>query len=143
LLSWKSKKINRVVHSTLAAECLALVDCLGDASYNRSLLEEILFRDATGHKTPIHVFVDCSQLYKAVSSTHMVTEKLLRLNIAEVKQLTNDTNQNMNLHWIGTQDMLSDCLTKMGASSEKLCYAVENGSIELERLKNEAKTCLK
>jgi len=143
LLNWKSKKINRVVHSTLAAECLALVDCLGDAVYNRRLVEEILYRDVKAHKTPIHIFVDCSQLYKAVSSTHMVTEKLLRLNLAEVKQLINDADLKINLHWIGTEDMLSDCLTKMGASSNKLCYAIENGSIELERLKNEAKTCLK
>ena len=143
LINWKSKKINRVVHSTLAAECLALVDCLGDTSYIRSLVEEIMFKDVRAQKIPIHVFVDCSQLYKALSSTHMVSEKLLRLNVAELKQMINNKNQKMNVHWISTQNMLSDCLTKMGASSEKLCYAIENGTIELENLKNEAKTCLK
>ena len=45
LLNWKSKKIKRVVHSTESAECLSLVDCIGDAYYNRSLVEEILFRN--------------------------------------------------------------------------------------------------
>lgn len=134
LLNWKSKKINRVVHSTISAEGLGLVDSIGDAVYIRNILEEILYKDSRAHRIPIHMYVDSKQLFKAISSNHMVTEKLLRINIAELKQMINDTSMNINLYWIPTKLMLSDCLTKLGASSEKLQRVMETGCIDIEEL---------
>ena len=134
LLNWKSKKINRVVHSTVAAECLSLVDCLGDCNYIRNLVEEILFKDHSARKIPIRMFVDSSQLKKAIDSTHLVTEKLLRLNIAEIKQLVQNQEMKTKVHWVKTSHMISDCLTKTGASCEKLCQVLENGYINIEDL---------
>lgn len=134
LLNWKSKKISRVVHSTVSAECLSFVDCMGDSFYIRSLIEEVLFQDPRAEKIPIKIFVDSSQLKKAINSTHLVTEKLLRLNIAEIKQMIHDPKKKVSIHWITTDEMLSDCLTKSTASSSKLCEALEIGFINLEYL---------
>ena len=39
LLNWKSKKISRVVHSTVAAEGLSFVDCMGDSCYIRNMIK--------------------------------------------------------------------------------------------------------
>ena len=139
LVNWKSKKINRVVHSTLAAECLSFVDCLGDCTYVRNLLEEILYKEPRAEKIPIKMFVDSSQLKKAINSSHLVTEKLLRINIAEIKQLVLDKKKKISVHWVKTAHMISDCLTKIGASSEKLCDVIENGFINIQDLMEEEK----
>ena len=58
LLNWKSKKISRVVHNTIAAECLSLGDCIGDAHYIRSLIEEQLYQDHKAGIIPINFFTD-------------------------------------------------------------------------------------
>ena len=142
LLNWKSKKIQRIVHSTIASEGLSLVDAIGDACYVRNLIEEILYQNPRKKEIPIEMYVDSKQLFKAASSTHMVTEKLLRINIAEIKQMLSDKSENINLYWIPTKLMLSDCLTKIGASSEKLIQVMETGCIDLEELYEE-RTCLK
>ena len=141
LINWRSKKIKRVVHSTIASECLSMVDAIGDACYVRNIIEEILYRNPRQKEIPIHMYTDSKQLFRAISSTHMVSEKLLRLNIAEVKQIVGDKEENLNVHWIPTKLMLSDCLTKMGASSDKLAYVMENGRLELEEI-YENRACL-
>ena len=123
-----------MVHSTLGAECLGLVDSIGDAVYTRNVLEEILFNNTRSYQIPIHMYVDSKQLFSAISSNHMVTEKLLRINIAELKEMVSG-NLNILLYWIPTKLMLSDCLTKIGASTQELQQVMENGLIDLEELK--------
>ena len=72
----------------------------------------------------------------------MVHEKLLRLNIAEIKQIISNEEEKVFVHWIPTSLMLSDCLTKIGASSGKLSEVMESGTFDLETL-HEARACLK
>ena len=69
----------------------------------------------------------------------MVDEKMLRISIAELKQLIKNEDENVEVHWISTNEMLSDCLTKTGASTDKLCIALENGFIDLKKLMEEEK----
>lgn len=134
LLNWKSKKVKRVVHSTLAAEGLSLTDCNGDASYIRNVVEELLFGDSRKHKIPIKIYTDSIQLRKALYSTHMVTEKLLRITIAEMKQVISNTSENTQVKWVKSSNMLSDCLTKTGASTMELCKVLEEGFIDVHNL---------
>ena len=134
LINWQSKKLKRVVHSTIAAEGLCLVDCIGDVCYIRTLIEEILYQNGNKKVIPINVFIDSRQLKLAISSSHLVTEKLLRINIAEIKQLVNSPHENIEVHWIKTDEMLSDSLTKFGASTEKLCSVIESGKMDLNKL---------
>ena len=78
------------------------------------------------------MFFDSSQLKKAIDLTHLVTEKLLRLNISEIKQLVQNQEMKTKVHWVKTSHMISECLTKTGASCEKLCQELENGFIKIE-----------
>ena len=134
LLNWKSKKVHRVVHSTIAAECLSLTDCNGDAHYIRNILEEVLYKNSRKQKIPIRIFTDSIQLRKSLYSTHLVTEKLLRITIAEMKQIINEPAEKTSVHWIKSCNMLSDCLTKKGASTLTMCQMLENGHIDIEKL---------
>ena len=142
LLNWKSKKISRVVHSTISAEGLSLVDSLGDAYYIRNIIEEILYNDPRKKAISIHVYVDSNQLFKAIESTRMVTEKLLRINIAELKQTILRHENNIKLFWIPSKLMLSDSLTKSGAANDRLLKVMETGQLNMEELRDH-RACLK
>lgn len=137
LLNWKSKKATRVVHSTLAAECLSLVDCHGDASYIRNIMEEIMFQNAKSKKIPITIYTDSIQLRKALYSNHLVTEKLLRITIAEMKQIVQDKTEKVCVRWVKSANMLSDSLTKNGASTQKLCQVLEESYMDIEELEKD------
>ena len=41
-IQWQSKKIKRVVKSTIAAECLALHDGVDNAFYTKAIIQELL-----------------------------------------------------------------------------------------------------
>lgn len=142
LMNWKSKKISRVVHSTISAEGLSLVDSLGDACYIRNVIEEILYNNPRKMKIPIHVYVDSNQLFKAIESTRMVTEKLLRINIAELKQTILRYENNIQLFWIPSKLMLSDSLTKSGAPNDRLIEVMDTGKLNMDEIE-EHRACLK
>ena len=83
-LSWTANKVKRVVSSTLAAETLSLHECLNTAEYIRFMLAEAMKVDSI--TIPIHAHVDNDDLYKALHSTSMVSDKKLRIDIASIKQ---------------------------------------------------------
>ena len=80
-LSWSSKRIRRVVKSTLAAETLALQDGLDDAFYSMELYQFIL-----GEKMGITAITDSLSLYNVVYSSKVVEEKRLRIDIRSIKE---------------------------------------------------------
>ena len=135
LLNWKSNKIKRVVHSTVAAEGLGLVDALGDAFYVRNVLEDILFNDVKRKTIPIEIYTDSELLFKSIGSTKSATEKPLRVTIAELKEMFGDHENNTSLYWIPNKLMVADCLTKIGASTENLEKIMASGVIDLQELK--------
>ena len=55
-LYWESRKIRRVVKSTLAAETLAAADAIDNAYYIGEILSEILFKNKKD--IPIDLYVD-------------------------------------------------------------------------------------
>ena len=72
-LNWQSKRIQRIVRSSLAAEILALSDALNDAIYLRKLFSEIMFND--NYDISIEIIIDKS-LYDALFSKKNVIEKM-------------------------------------------------------------------
>ena len=64
-LSWRSRKIKRVVKSTLAAETLALDEAADQCFYLRSVLTEV-FRVHDSDTIPVKLYSDCTSLYDAV-----------------------------------------------------------------------------
>ena len=63
-IQWQSKKIRRVVKSTLAAECLALHDAVDNAFYIKNVVSDLL-----NINIEIHCFVDNNSLVDFVHSS--------------------------------------------------------------------------
>ena len=104
-ICWQSKRIRRVVQSTLAGETLALADGIDNA-----------------------IFLS---LVDAIKSTKSVTEKRLRLEISGIKELIQN-KRIQRIMWSTTKEQLADCLTKKGASSLVLLKALKNGQWKLD-----------
>ena len=124
-ISWTSRKLQRVVDSTLAAESLSLSNTIKDAIYIKEIMKELIGDRA---KLPIYCVVDSKGTRDAVYSTKLVADKLTRLYIAAIKEhLENNTIAKI-IHAPGKQ-MLADCLTKRGASSKLLLEVLQTGKL--------------
>ena len=110
-LVWCSKRIRRVVKSTLAAETLALIDCLDTALYLASILKEVLSLKCL----PIDCHTDNNSLCENLLSTKQVAEKCLRIDIVN------------SINWITADKQLADGLTKRWASVKTLVNVLETG----------------
>ena len=130
-LSWQSKRIRRVVRSTLAGETLALTESMDTAIFLATLYSELSTGIADPKSIPITCVVDNKSLCEAVKSNKHVTERRLRLEISHIKELVN-TNQIEQLKWSDTKRQLADCLTKRGASPIELLKAIENGLLNID-----------
>ncbi len=124
VISWKANKIKRVIRSTLAAEALALQECIEHAVYLRELLKEMLTCDLN---IPIETWIDSANAHKAIHSTTKVDDHRLRIDIACIKESVIDEDLTVN-HCPG-KEMIADCLTKRGANSQDLLKIITTGSI--------------
>ena len=124
-LHWTSNKVKRVVNSTLAAEALSLLQCLGTAEYIRYILAEAMKVKASS--IPIFSYVDNNDLHNALHSTTLVSNKKLRIDIAAIKQTM--TEENVSVYWMPSTEMLADCLTKKGADTRKLLSVIQHGQL--------------
>ena len=127
-LYWESKKIRRVVKSTLAAETLAATDAVDMAYYLGYILSQVLYNEDK-NVIPIQLVVDNYYLYENVYSTKNVTEKRLRIDLAILKQMIHEGE--LNILWTESKCQLADVLTKKGANSFKLMETFEIGSLML------------
>ena len=118
-LHWHSKRIKRVVKSTLAAETLAAVDGAEEAIYISQLISDLL-------KIPrlkITCKIDNKSLVEAIQSSKQVDGKRLRIEIAILKEmLQNEVISKIS--WVSTNNQLANCLTKGGANSQHLLEAI-------------------
>ena len=142
-LFWKSKTLQRVVRSTLAAETTAMVDVLDVGYYLSYCLSEIIHTSLKSEQTvssragfcidsliPILAFTDNESLYRNAYSTTMVNEHRLRIDIAIVKQML-EKRELDGINWVSTDKQLADCLTKAGADPAKLMCALETGRVNI------------
>lgn len=124
-ISWQSKRVKRVVRSTLAGETLAMSEGIDNAIFLSTLFSE-LHAGSTVQPVPIVCITDNFSLVDALKSTKFVTEKRLRLEISSIKELI-QTRKVHQVLWSETKDQLADCLTKKGASSTVLLRALYEG----------------
>ena len=82
-LAWSANKVQRVVHSTLAAETLTLGNALGEAQYQQALIKNIL---GESYALPIRSYVDNKSLKEALYSVRLVDDRRLRIDIAALKE---------------------------------------------------------
>ena len=125
-LQWKSKKIKRVVKSTLAAECLALQEACETAFYLKSILAEILGIDISQIK--IDCYTDNRSLRDSLHSSRTLEEKRLILDEAILKEMM-QKGEISNVQWIEKEFQIADPLTKGTASTQKLMEVLCQGSL--------------
>ena len=129
LLSWQSKRLKRVVRSSLAAESLAMSDCVDAAIFIASMYKDIMYGDQCSNSIPIEIVTDNKSLQDALQSKKFVTEKRLRIDIAALKEslCRGDIRK---ITWVNAGKQLADCLTKEGASSYKLIDTLKVNHID-------------
>ena len=79
---WQSRKIRRIVKSTLAAETLALVDCVDTALYIKWILSEL----SGWKKMPIN-YVGTKSLFDSLNSTKNVNDRRLRIDLTVLSDM--------------------------------------------------------
>ena len=126
-IHWQSKKIRRIVKSTLAAECLSMEDAVDAAYYIKNILMEVLLMDA--NKVQMECFIDSKSLHAALhSSTNGKEDKRLILDLSLLKEMY-EKNEIHRIERVDTKEQVADALTKRGASAELLRKVINTGSI--------------
>ena len=128
VLSWRSKKLVRKVISSLAGEALAMNDTIGEVVYNKAILRQIY--GPRVDSVPVIILTDSNNLYKAVYSTSLVEDARLIPDIA-VAQEAIEQGIVMEVRKVEGKEMIANCLTKAGASSEHLMQVLQTGLYEL------------
>ena len=109
VLRWCSKKVSRVVKSTIAAECLALLNAVETGYYLKKLIEDIMGFD---NDLKVVCFCDNKSIVDNLHSTHIVSDFRLRIDVAVVKDMICRKELN-KVMWIETKNQLADCFTKL------------------------------
>ena len=136
VLNWQSRRIRRVVNSTIAAECLAALDAAETSVLIRATLKEYIDSTSELH-VPISVMCDNKSLVEAIHSSTMVENKRLQIDISVLRDMLQ--NQEINeLRWISTSMQVANPLTKTGCSllylmdimNHKKRFIASSGSFE-------------
>ena len=130
-IMWKSKKLCRVVKSTMAAETLIQVKTIEACLWLANLLSKMLYCKPNDDKNiKIECYTDNHQLYDSLYSIRPIQDKRLWTEIALLREMINK-KEIAKINWIENKYQIADCLTKYGASSEKLLNTLKTKSIEV------------
>ena len=129
VLSWSSKKIERVCTSSFAAEALSLGKLTGNMFYVRQILKQ-MFGDAADD-IPGLALTDNQDLYSCVHNLKACEDKRLLADIISIKQAIADDNTITELRYVPKEQMIADCLTKTGKLGEDLLKVVRTGSYNI------------
>ena len=129
VLGWRSRQLHRVVHSSLGAEALSLLELFGDLKYLRQMLQQMYGKRT--NEVPVIAVTDAKNLWQAVHTIKPVDDKRLVSTIAELKEAMAVENCADELRHLPGQDMLADGLTKKGGASEELMLVLQTGRFKL------------
>ena len=109
-LAWQSRKLKRIVHSTLAAETLALSDGIDAAIVLRDQMQEGICK-----KLDIFCFTDNKSLLDSINSLKNVSERRLRSEIAGIREVIG--REALKVQHVQSGLQLADALTKDSKSA--------------------------
>ena len=128
-IAWTSKKVARVVRSTLSAEAAALSNTVDRLLWIRMLWAWISNPDCEWsspekvltEQNKAAVVTDCRSMYDILTRTAVPSCSEHRTTI-ECLLIRERLKENCDVRWVSSQAMLADCLTKtMDASSLREC----------------------
>ena len=112
---WKSKRLQRVVTSTLAAETQALVYGAETLVYLAALLKQLKMLD----EIEIFCYTDNKSIVDALTSTKQIANCRLRLEVNALNDMI-ERKEISKVIWVKSNEQLADCLTKRGVSTDGL-----------------------
>ena len=125
-IAWQSRRVRRVVKSTIAAETLALLDAAEAGIYYSVLLAQVM--GIPERDIPVRCFVDNRSIAEAVHSTTAVEDKLLRINVAVLRDLLH-SQRLTSVEWVRSTQQLADVLTKKGVCPRPLLSVIGECSV--------------
>ena len=123
-IAWTSRKLKQVVKSTLSAETLALEESLETCFMVKSLLVELISKDNYQNIIPTCPYTDYKSLNDTINSTKTLPEKQLQQNVCIIRE-TIEKQEVKQITWCDSRSQLADCLTKVGASCNKLIHVIQ------------------
>ena len=125
VLTWSSKKIDRVCNSSFAAETMSLGKMAGNMFFVREILKQMFGEKA--EKIPGLALTDNQDLYSCVHNLKPCEDKRLLADIIGIKEAIAVDKTITELRYISKDDMISDCLTKTGKLGDDLLRVVRTG----------------
>ena len=132
-LRWKSYKQERHTQSTLGAELMGLARALSETEWLRSILAEALHEEYTlekdktlREKVPVVAVIDNKPIYDHTCGDGIVIkDKRMAIDMLTVRR---DIRQNnIDIRWVDTKQMIVDSLTKTNASADYLLFVLRDG----------------
>ena len=113
-ITWQSRRIRRVVKSTIAAECLAAIE----AAESTYLLARML-KDILGDRCLIRKIICCDNrgLCDSVHACTTVEDKRMYIDICVLRDMIHNKEID-EFRWVSTDKQVSNALTKQGASTQ-------------------------
>ena len=112
---WQTRKLRRIVKSTLSAEIMALLEGAEASVYIVKIIGSIILKPGL----KVNCYVDNKSLVDALSSTKRVEDRRLRIDLAVLEDML-AKKEISSVSWIASHQQLADCLTKRGVSTERL-----------------------
>ena len=128
-VAWQSRKIRRVVKSTLAAECLAAVEAAEISIYIATVLNEIL---QSSRLIDTCVLCDNRNLVNAVHSTTNLEDKRLLIDVSILRDML-EQKELTQFIWVPTEHQLANSLTKQGASTKLLVNVFNSINLRFDK----------
>ena len=125
-IKWQSKKISRIVKSTIAAECLSLLEGIENAFCLKRFLE-LIYKHK--NKFDIFCYTDNKSLVENIYSSRTVNDSRLKIDIACLRQMINRKEIN-KIEWIPREKQLADVFTKGGSCGTNLVKAINTNFLD-------------
>ena len=125
IIRWCSKKIDRVIHSTLASESAALLTAVETANYFRKLIEDIFKVTKT---IKVICYSDNRSLVQHLQTGNKASDYRTRMDIARIKEMMAN-NELDSVRWVNTRDQLADCMTKSCVSNKLLLETIQSNKL--------------
>ena len=114
-LYWRSKKLERKVKSTIAAENLALNEGAEHSIYLAHILRQLI----DGIRVKIKCYTDNKSLVEALASTKKINNPMLNIDTLILREYL-ERGVIESVEWIRGDQQLADPLTKIGVCTDKL-----------------------
>ena len=130
VLTWSSKKIERVTTSSMAAETLALEVMMSKIFLVRRLLEGLV--GETANSIPCIALIDSQNLWSCVHNISSCSDDRLQADIINIRQAIHDDKSVQEVRYIHGSEMVADSLTKQtNLTGNKLLNIVRSGYYDL------------